>query len=117
MLRHFFFRSTGEITSAMYTYRFKDAAACIRRTATPYHYQLVVQRAFEEGEEQLADETDEDDSSKDEKTFLLDESLQFRSSIRDGQAVLFWNDLLGVRSKAILIYLFQLMRSASYLFG
>lgn len=40
-------------------FRFKDAAASIRRTTTEFNYQLVIQRAYEEGEEQLS-ESDED---------------------------------------------------------
>ena len=62
-----------------------------------------MQRAYEEGEaELLADEEGEDgaadalDIEKDEKTFLLDQSLHFRSEIRDnGEAVFAWQDLSG----------------------
>ncbi|KAK9470187.1 VID27 cytoplasmic protein-domain-containing protein [Dipodascopsis tothii] len=71
---------------------YKDAAASIRRTATEYHYQLVVQRAYEEGEEQLEDE---DEDVQDEWTYLIDESLHFRITYRDDQAVLAWRDLSG----------------------
>ncbi|KAF8461022.1 VID27 cytoplasmic protein-domain-containing protein [Kalaharituber pfeilii] len=74
---------------------FKDAAACIRRTSTAYQYQLVIQRAYEEGEEQLLDDAEDADEAKDEKLFLLDESLHLRSTIRDGQAVFAWRDLSG----------------------
>lgn len=35
---------------------FQDAVVTIRRTGTEYQYQLVVTRAYEEGEEQLLDE-------------------------------------------------------------
>lgn len=81
---------------------FKDAAASIRRTGQEFQYQLVVQRAYEEGEEELADEEDEEDAleglsgDKDEKTFLLDESLHFRSEVREGgEKILAWRDLSG----------------------
>ncbi|KAL9114126.1 MAG: hypothetical protein Q9227_001898 [Pyrenula ochraceoflavens] len=81
---------------------FKDAAASIRRTGQEFQYQLVVQRAVEEGEEELADEVDEEGAidrlggDKDEKTFLLDESLHFRSEVREGgEKVLAWRDLSG----------------------
>lgn len=81
---------------------FKDAAASIRRTGQEFQYQLVIQRAYEEGEEELADEEDEGGDSeglggeKDEKTFLLDESLHFRSEVREGgEKVLAWRDLSG----------------------
>ncbi len=82
---------------------FKDAAASIRRTAQEFQYQLIVQRAYEEGEEELLeDEEDEDGTAgalaaeKDEKTFLLDESLHFRSETRHGgEKVFAWKDLSG----------------------
>jgi len=82
---------------------FRDAAARIRRTGQDFQYQLVIQRAYEEGEDQLLDDEDGDDADiaalaaeRDEKTFLLDESLHFRSEIReDGRKVLAWRDLSG----------------------
>ncbi|KAF2268560.1 VID27-domain-containing protein [Lojkania enalia] len=82
---------------------FKDAAATIRRTGQEFQYQLVVQRAYEEGEEDLlAEETGEDGvvdslgAEKDEKTFLLDESLQFRTDVRQtGEKIFAWRDLSG----------------------
>jgi len=58
----------------------------------------VIQRAFEEGEEQLIDDAEDSDDTKDEKTFLLDESLHMRSTVRDGHAVFAWRDLSGVRT-------------------
>jgi len=84
---------------------FKDAAASIRRTGQPFQYQLVIQRAYEEGEEELVADEDGDEGAidglgaeKDEKTFLLDESLQFRTDIRQtGEKVFAWNDLSGDR--------------------
>ena len=79
---------------------FNDAAASIRRTGQQFQYQLAIQRAYEEGEAELAREDDDDDpdalnSEKDEKTFLLDLSLQFRGNVKDGQAVFAWRDLSG----------------------
>ncbi|KAK0113829.1 hypothetical protein ONS95_014076 [Cadophora gregata] len=82
---------------------FKDAAARIRRTNQEFQYQLVVQRAYEEGEEELLDDEDGEDAEiaalgaeRDEKTFLLDEGLHFRSEIREGgEKVLAWRDLSG----------------------
>ena len=82
---------------------FRDATASIRRTGQDFHYQLVIQRAYEEGEaELLAEEEGEDGdidtlgTEKDEKTFLLDQSLHFRSEIReDGEKVFAWQDLEG----------------------
>ena len=82
---------------------FKDAAARIRRTTQEFHYEIVIQRAYEEGEAELAAEDEDEesaadalDSEKDEKTFLLDQSLHFRSEIRDdGEKVFAWQDLSG----------------------
>jgi hypothetical protein len=82
---------------------FKDAAARIRRTGQDYQYQLVIQRAYEEGEEELGEDEDGEDedtaglaSERDEKVFLLDEGLHFRSEIREGgEKVLAWRDLSG----------------------
>ncbi|TPX18271.1 uncharacterized protein E0L32_002780 [Thyridium curvatum] len=82
---------------------FKDSAARIRRTAQDFHYQLVVQRVYEEGEaELLAEEEGEDaeieglTAERDEKTFLLDEALHFRVENREGsERVLCWRDLSG----------------------
>ncbi|KAF3927140.1 hypothetical protein ABW20_dc0100093 [Dactylellina cionopaga] len=74
---------------------FKESAAYIRRTSTPHHYQLVIQRVFEEGEEHLQEESEDDDDNGNDRAFLLDESLRFRSVFRDGQAVFAWKDLLG----------------------
>ncbi|EEH48162.1 uncharacterized protein PADG_04246 [Paracoccidioides brasiliensis Pb18] len=80
---------------------FRDAAASIRRTGQEFQYQLVIQRAYEEGEEELAEDEDEENidglsGDKDEKAFLLDEILRFRSEVRDGgEKVLAWRDLSG----------------------
>ncbi|KAI9659260.1 MAG: hypothetical protein M1829_006600 [Trizodia sp. TS-e1964] len=81
---------------------FKDSAATIRRTGQEFQYQLVIQRAYEEGEEALAGDAEDEDAveglgaENDEKTFLLDESLHFRSEIRrGGEKVLAWRDLSG----------------------
>jgi VID27 C-terminal WD40-like domain/VID27 N-terminal region/VID27 PH-like domain len=79
---------------------FKDAVATIRRTGQEFQYQLVVQRAYEEGEEELAEEEDEDAAvdalDKDERVFLLDQALHFRSVVSDGgEKALAWRDLSG----------------------
>ncbi|KAF2759980.1 vacuolar import and degradation protein [Pseudovirgaria hyperparasitica] len=82
---------------------FKDSTTSIRRTGQQYQYQLNVQRVYEEGEEELlAEEQGEDaeiealTADRDEKTFLLDEELQFRTEIRDtGEKVFAWRDLSG----------------------
>ena len=77
---------------------YKDAVATIRRTGQEFQYQLVVQRAYEEGEEELNEEEEPDVEGldQDEKIFLLDEALHFRSEKREGgEHVLAWRDLSG----------------------
>lgn len=84
---------------------FKDAAARIRKTAQDFHYQIVVQRVYEEGEADLLAEEEGEDaeidaltaSDRDEKTFLLDEALHFRVKNRkeSSEKVLCWKDLSG----------------------
>ncbi|PSK46465.1 hypothetical protein B9Z65_5433 [Elsinoe australis] len=81
---------------------FKDAAASIRRTGQDFQYQLIVQRAYEEGEAELLEEEDSDgeggrlNTEKDERTYLLDESLRLRADLRDdGEIVFAWLDLSG----------------------
>lgn len=81
---------------------FKDAAASIRRTGQEFHYQLVIQRVYEEGEAELLEEEEGGAGSvgslgdKDEKTFLLDEELHFRVELRDtGETIVAWRDLSG----------------------
>lgn len=71
---------------------FQDAVATIRRTGIEYQYQLVITRAYEEGEEQLLEEDAETD---DERVFLIDHTLAFRFGILDGDATCSWKDLSG----------------------
>lgn len=90
---------------------YRDAVATIRRTSVPFQYQLVITRAYEEGEEQLLEEdaectfmlssllvhllTYESTSAEDERVFLLDQGLSFRSGILDGDVTFAWRDLSG----------------------
>ncbi|WRT68459.1 uncharacterized protein IL334_005435 [Kwoniella shivajii] len=60
---------------------FQDAVATIRRTGVEYQYQLVVTRAYEEGEEQLLDEDAE--------------TLEFRFGVLDGDSTCAWRDMSG----------------------
>ncbi|WVR00053.1 hypothetical protein IAU59_007195 [Kwoniella sp. CBS 9459] len=71
---------------------FQDAVATIRRAGVEFQYQLVVTRAYEEGEEQLLDEDAETD---DERVFLIDQSLEFRFGTLDGDATCAWRDMSG----------------------
>jgi hypothetical protein len=81
---------------------FKDAAAFIRRTGQDFQYQLVVQRAYEEGEAELLEDeeggegTTDELADKDERIFLLDEEIHFRVDLNDtGENILAWRDLSG----------------------
>ncbi|KAG5438957.1 hypothetical protein PCANB_002287 [Pneumocystis canis] len=74
---------------------YKDAAASIKRTLTEFHYQLVIQRAYEEGEEQILNEDERQEEFIDEKSFLMDESLKFHSFVRESCVVYAWRDLSG----------------------
>ena len=81
---------------------FKDAAASIRKTGQDFQYQLVIQRAYEEGEAELLEDEGAEEGAvdslgdKDEKTFLLDQELHFRTELQeDGEIVLAWRDLSG----------------------
>lgn len=81
---------------------FKDAAVFIRRTGQEFQFQLVVQRAYEEGEAELLEDeeggegTTDGLADKDERVFLLDEELHFRVDLNDsGENILAWRDLSG----------------------
>lgn len=81
---------------------YKDAVATLRRTSDEFSYQLVIQRAYEEGEEEL--EGDEEDSGDDgtveendeEWAFLLAEDLHLTyTSNEEENIVIVWRDLDG----------------------
>lgn len=74
---------------------FKDAQATISRTNQEFCYQLIVERAYEEGEDELEDEELGTDSSRDIKDFLLDESIKFRTTEKDKCTIFQWRDLQG----------------------
>ncbi|OLL24687.1 Vacuolar import and degradation protein 27 [Neolecta irregularis DAH-3] len=73
---------------------FKDAVASVRRTSTHYHYHLVIQRAYEEGEEEISeDDVSSEDSA--EKVFLIDQSLDLRVVVNEEGTTFSWKDLSG----------------------
>lgn len=77
---------------------FKDAVATIRRTTTEYHYQLVVERVYEEGEAELSESeggATEADDLEDEWAFLVDEALHIAYTEKDGHVVITWKDTQG----------------------
>ena len=79
---------------------YKDASISIRRTSTEFNFQLVVTRVFEEGEQELLEDDEAEGldapQNSDEQSFLFDEALEFRVTIRDtGEKVFAWRDLDG----------------------
>lgn len=103
---------------------FKDAVATVRRTTAEHQYQLVITRAYEEGEAELLDGDAESEFSsslrfcgirrekesseltfalsslppspaqaEDERSFLIDASLNFRSSSFEGEPSFAWKDI------------------------
>lgn len=101
---------------------FRDAEASVRRTGQPFQYVLCVERAYEEGESELEDdeegggaaglvasvtESARDRAERDAregaaeadagdfKTWLLDESVRFRRSEREGCTIFQWRDAGG----------------------
>ena len=52
---------------------YKDASATITPSSTPFNYRLLITRVYEEGEQELNQDLD------DQKSFLLDPILKFRS--------------------------------------
>jgi len=71
---------------------FNDAMITVRRTATEYHFHLVVTKVYADGDEPTLEE---DDESEDERVFLLAEDILFRSSTFEGTPSFQWTDIDG----------------------
>ncbi|KAJ7228629.1 VID27 cytoplasmic protein-domain-containing protein [Mycena pura] len=72
---------------------YNDAMATIRRvSAVEHHFQLVITRVYEDGDQELLEDEDETDE---EKTFLIAEELEFRAGETDGEPNFMWRDLQG----------------------
>ncbi|TPX32054.1 hypothetical protein SmJEL517_g04768 [Synchytrium microbalum] len=70
---------------------FKEASATIQKTTMPFHYQLVISRIYEDGEQEL-DEIDPDRLDA-EQAFLIDEKLGFRLVSRsNNHKSILWKD-------------------------
>ncbi|CDK29097.1 unnamed protein product [Kuraishia capsulata CBS 1993] len=83
---------------------YNDVVASIRETSIQYNYQLIIQKAFEEGE--VSDREEDNDESSvfddleegkdDDWTFLIDETLKFSRSVnKEGDTVIRWKDNTG----------------------
>lgn len=53
--------ATTRVDRAETRSRFPTALATVQRTEQPFHYQLVITRAYQEGEAELLDDIDDDD--------------------------------------------------------
>ncbi|KAF7775973.1 hypothetical protein Agabi119p4_4366 [Agaricus bisporus var. burnettii] len=72
---------------------YNDAMATIRRVPTVEHnFQLVVTKVYDEGDQELLEDEDETDE---ERTFLISEELEFRTSYTDDEPSFIWRDLNG----------------------
>ncbi|KAF7301722.1 hypothetical protein MIND_00737800 [Mycena indigotica] len=72
---------------------YPEAMAAIRRVSSvEHHFQLVVTRVYEDGDQELLEDEDETDA---EKTFLIAEELEFRIGETDGEPNFTWRDLQG----------------------
>ncbi|KAI0005015.1 VID27 cytoplasmic protein [Russula compacta] len=72
---------------------YNDAMATIRRVpSVEHHFQLVITRVYEEGDQELLEDEEETDE---ERVFLISEELEFRTNQSDGEPTLLWRDLQG----------------------
>ncbi|KAF7969306.1 hypothetical protein HWV62_27735 [Athelia sp. TMB] len=72
---------------------FNDAMATVRRVpAAEHHFQLVITRVYEDGDQELLQDEDETDE---ERPFLIGEELEFRVGERDGDPTFVWRDVEG----------------------
>ncbi|KAJ7591039.1 VID27 cytoplasmic protein-domain-containing protein [Mycena floridula] len=72
---------------------YNDAMATIRRAPSiEHHFQLVITRVYEEGDQELLEDEDETDE---ERVFLVAEDLEFRTGTTDGDPTFVWRDLEG----------------------
>ncbi|GME89439.1 unnamed protein product [[Candida] boidinii] len=84
---------------------YNDVVASIRETSQQYNYQLVISKAYQEGEEENDDDDDDDEntgelndliSSNDEWNFLIDQSLKlFYYKNSENKNIIAWKDLDG----------------------
>ncbi|CDO75567.1 hypothetical protein BN946_scf184858.g7 [Trametes cinnabarina] len=73
---------------------YNDAMATIRRVpSVEHHFQLVITRVYEDGDQELLEDEEETDE---ERVFLISEELEFRTSTTaDGEPTFVWRDLHG----------------------
>ncbi|KAL9712921.1 Vacuolar import and degradation protein 27 [Leucoagaricus gongylophorus] len=72
---------------------YNDAMVTIRRVPSLEHnFQLVVTRVYDEGDQELLEDEDETDE---ERSFLISDELEFRTSSVDNEPSFLWRDLNG----------------------
>ncbi|KAI0335447.1 VID27 cytoplasmic protein [Cubamyces sp. BRFM 1775] len=73
---------------------YNDAMATIRRVpSVEHHFQLVITRVYEDGDQELLEDEEETDE---ERVFLIGEELEFRTgTTADGEPTFVWRDLDG----------------------
>ncbi|KAG6837421.1 hypothetical protein H0H93_009515 [Arthromyces matolae] len=72
---------------------YNEAMATIRRVPNlEHHFQLVVTRVYDDGDQELLEDEAETDE---ERVFLISQELEFRTGERDGDPTLIWRDLDG----------------------
>ncbi|KAI0661002.1 VID27 cytoplasmic protein [Cubamyces menziesii] len=73
---------------------YNDAMATIRRVpSVEHHFQLVITRVYEDGDQELLEDEEETDE---ERVFLIGEELEFRTATTaDGEPTFVWRDLDG----------------------
>ncbi|KAI0092847.1 VID27 cytoplasmic protein [Irpex rosettiformis] len=72
---------------------YNDAMATIRRVPQlDHHFQLVITRVYEDGDQELIEDEDETDE---ERTFLIGEELCFRTGETEGELTFIWRDIEG----------------------
>lgn len=96
--------------SRSYFYRYNDAMATIRRVPQlDHHFQLVITRVYEDGDQELLEDEDESEFATllpavqdlklyiadEERTFLISEELEFRTGQTEGEPTFIWRDIEG----------------------
>ncbi|GLB33876.1 putative VID27-domain-containing protein [Lyophyllum shimeji] len=72
---------------------YNEAMATVRRVPNlEHHFQLVITRVYEDGDQELLEDEDETDV---ERVFLISEELEFRTGESDGEPTFLWRDLDG----------------------
>jgi hypothetical protein len=94
----------------IYLLSYNDCMATIRRVpSVEHHFELVITKVYEDGDQDLLEDEDESESDSSfsshvilsprpadvEKSFLVSEELEFRSGENDGEPNFVWRDLQG----------------------